>query len=65
MIEKRGSKFVLYSRKKGKDGKRKVLGRFDSRKAAKNHEREVQFFKHKGKVPNIPKSARKKRARKK
>lgn len=35
-------KYRLYS-KKGKN-----LGTFDSRKDAEKHEREVQYFKHKG-----------------
>lgn len=45
MIKKIGaSKWRLYSH----DGK-KNLGTFGSRAAAKKHEREVQYFKHKGK----------------
>lgn len=36
----------LYSRKKDpKTGKRRNLGTFASREAAKQHERDVQFFK--------------------
>jgi len=38
-------KFRLESKSKGKDGKRKNLGTFATRKAAEKHEREVQFFK--------------------
>ena len=46
MIRKLSSgKFRLYSRKKGKSGKRKNLGTFKSLAAAKKHERAVQFFK--------------------
>ena len=37
--------YRLYSRKKGKDGKRKNLGTFNTRPAAEKHERAVQFFK--------------------
>jgi hypothetical protein len=38
--------YRLYSRKKDpKTGKRKNLGTFKSRAAAKKHERAVQFFK--------------------
>jgi hypothetical protein len=41
-----GGKYRLYSRKKNpKTGKRRNLGTFDTRKAAENHEREVQYFK--------------------
>ena len=46
MIRKLSSgKYRLYSRKKGKDGKRKNLGTFNTRAAADKHERAVQFFK--------------------
>ena len=39
----------LYSRKKNpKTGKRRNLGTFDSREAAKQHEKDVQFFKRRG-----------------
>jgi hypothetical protein len=39
--------YRLYSRKKDpKTGKRRNLGTFKSRKAAEQHERAVQFFKH-------------------
>jgi hypothetical protein len=41
-----GGKCRLYSRKKNpKTGKRRNLGTFSSRAAAKKHERAVQFFK--------------------
>jgi len=39
--------YRLYSRKKDpKTGKRRNLGTFKTRAAAKRHERAVQFFKH-------------------
>ena len=39
-------RYRLYSRKKNpKTGKRRNLGTFDSLAAAKQHEREIQFFK--------------------
>jgi hypothetical protein len=42
-------KYRLYSKKKNpKTGERRNLGTFDSRKAAEAHEKDVQFFKHKG-----------------
>lgn len=47
MIRKiKTGKYRLYSRKKNpKTGKRRNLGTFDTLKAAKKHEQEVQFFK--------------------
>jgi hypothetical protein len=47
MIRKLASgEYRLYSRKKDpKTGKRKNLGTFKTREAAKKHERAVQFFK--------------------
>jgi|ERR1051326_318202 hypothetical protein len=47
MIRKlKSGKYRLYSRKKDpKTGKRRNLGTFDTKEAAKQHEREVQFFK--------------------
>ncbi|MFY9825012.1 MAG: hypothetical protein WAM82_26780 [Thermoanaerobaculia bacterium] len=47
MIRKlKSGEYRLYSRKKDeKTGKRKNLGTFNSLEAAKQHEREVQFFK--------------------
>jgi hypothetical protein len=49
MIRKlKSGKYRLYSeRKDSKTGKRKNLGTFNSREAAKKHEREVEFFKRK------------------
>jgi len=42
----KSGEYRLYSRKKdAKTGKRKNLGTFNSLEAAKQHEREVQFFK--------------------
>jgi len=41
--------YRLYSRKKNpKTGKRRNLGTFSTLSAAKQHEREVQFFKRRG-----------------
>lgn len=47
MIRKLSSgKYRLYSRKKNpKTGKRRNLGTFDTKAAAVQHEREVQYFK--------------------
>lgn len=39
-----GGKYRIYSISAGKN-----LGTFDSLKAAKKHEREIEYFKHKGK----------------
>ena len=44
MIKKEGTKYILYS----KDGSKK-LGTFTSKKAAVERERQIQFFKKKGK----------------
>jgi hypothetical protein len=48
MIRKlKSGKYRLYSRKKdSRTGKRKNLGTFNSKAAAKKHERAVQYFKH-------------------
>ncbi|MBS0615871.1 MAG: hypothetical protein JSR58_04900 [Verrucomicrobia bacterium] len=44
-----GGKYRLYSRSiNPKTGKRRNLGTFDTRKAAMQHEREIQFFKRRG-----------------
>ena len=50
MIRKlKAGEFRLYSRKKAPNtGKRKNLGTFKTREAAKKHERAVQFFKRRG-----------------
>jgi hypothetical protein len=47
MIRKlKSGKYRLYSRKKDpKTGKRRNLGTFDTKEAAKKHERAVQYFK--------------------
>lgn len=47
MIRKlKTGQFRLYSRSKDpRTGKRRNLGTFDSREAAMQHEREVQYFK--------------------
>lgn len=49
MIRKlKSGQYRLYSRKLDpKTNKRRNLGTFDSREAAEQHERAVQFFKHK------------------
>lgn len=49
MIRKlKSGKYRLYSEKKdSKTGKRKNLGTFNTREAAKKHEKDVQTFKHK------------------
>ncbi len=42
----KSGKYRLYSAKKdAKSGRRRNLGTFDSLEAAKQHEREVQYFK--------------------
>ena len=48
MIRKlKSGRYRLYSRKVDPNtGKRKNLGTFDTREAAEQHERAVQFFKH-------------------
>jgi hypothetical protein len=50
MIRKlKSGKYRLDSRKVDvKTGKRKNLGTFDTRAAAKKHERAIQYFKRKG-----------------
>jgi len=49
MIRKLPSgKYRLYSRKKTAEGKRRNLGTFDTREAARTHERAVQYFKRRG-----------------
>jgi len=46
MIRKlKSGQFRLYSRKKDSSGKRRNLGTFSTMEAAKQHEREVQYFK--------------------
>ena len=47
MIRKlKSGRYRLYSRKKNpRTGKRRNLGTFASRKAAEQHEREIQYFK--------------------
>lgn len=48
MIRKLASgEFRIYSRKKDRSGRRKNLGTFSSRAAARKHEREIQMFKKK------------------
>ena len=47
MIRKlKSGEYRLYSRKKNaRTGRRRNLGTFSTRKAAKKHERDVQYFK--------------------
>jgi hypothetical protein len=46
MIRKLKAGWRIYSRKKDtKTGKRRNLGTFDSKEAAQQHEREIQYFK--------------------
>ena len=49
MIRKlKSGKYRLYSRKiDPKTGKRRNLGTFDTREQAEQHERAIQYFKHK------------------
>lgn len=46
MIKKQDGKYYLYS----KDGSKKLGGPYDSEKAAKDRERQVNYFKHLKKV---------------
>ena len=50
MIRKlKSGKYRLYSRKLNPaTGKRRNLGTFNTRKAAEQHEREIQYFKRNG-----------------
>ena len=50
MIRKlKSGEYRLYSRKVDpRNGKRRNLGTFPTREKAEQHERAVQFFKHKG-----------------
>jgi hypothetical protein len=50
MIRKlKSGQYRLYSRKADpRNGKRKNLGAFAAREEAEQHERAVQFFKHRG-----------------
>ena len=48
ILAAKSGEYRLYSEKKdSKTGKRKNLGTFKTREAAKKHEREVEFFKRK------------------
>ena len=49
-------KWCLYSKKKGKDGKRKHLGCYSSRKGAEKREKQVNYFKNVDERYNIPPS---------
>ena len=50
MIRKlKSGAYRIYSRSvDSKTGKRKNLGTFETREAALKHEREIQYFKHRG-----------------
>lgn len=49
MIRKIGGKYVLYSLKKNsRTGKRRRLGTFRTRAEAVRRERQIQFFKRRG-----------------
>lgn len=50
MIRKlKSGQYRIYSRSiDPKTGKRRNLGTFDTREAAMKHEREIQYFKHRG-----------------
>jgi hypothetical protein len=43
-----GGRVRLYSKKKGPGGKRRNLGTFRSVRAAKRRERQINYFKHRG-----------------
>ncbi len=45
MIRKTRSGYRIYSRRKSRKGKRRNLGTFSTRKAARKHERQIGFFK--------------------
>tara|TARA_B100000745_G_C19942043_1_gene317683 strand:- start:116 stop:472 length:357 start_codon:yes stop_codon:yes gene_type:complete len=46
MIRKSGKKWCLYSKSKGKGGKRRKLGCYSSKKGAEGREKQVNMFKH-------------------
>ena len=46
MIRKSGKKWCLYSKSKGKGGKRRKLGCYSSKKGAEGREKQVKMFKH-------------------
>ena len=48
VIEKSGSQWCVKSEKKGKDGKRKNLGCYSSKAAAKKRLGQIEYFKHQG-----------------
>jgi len=45
MIAKRGGKFIVLSKSKTKSGKRKKLGSYSSKAAAKKRLQQVEYFK--------------------
>ena len=57
VIRKVGKKkWCLYSKKKGKDGERKNLGCYSSRKGAEEREKQVNYFKNVDERYNVPPS---------
>lgn len=46
IIKKSGDKYVLYTKHKGKNGKRRRLGTHPSKEAAERQERAIQRSKH-------------------
>ena len=49
ILKLKSGEYRIYSRKKDpKTGKRRNLGTFPNREAAKKHEQEIQAFKHYG-----------------
>lgn len=46
MIRRIRNKYRVVSKKKGKKGKRKNLGTFSSKAAAKRRLRQIEYFKH-------------------
>lgn len=46
IIRKEKGKYKLYSKRKGKNGKRRLLGTSTSLKGIKQREKEIQYFKH-------------------
>lgn len=46
IVRKVKGKYKLYSKHKGKDGKRRLLGTYDTLKEIKKREQQIQYFKH-------------------
>lgn len=45
IVRKVKGKYKLYSKHKGKDGKRRLLGTYNTLKEVKDRERQIQYFK--------------------